>query len=227
MGIAVFCDFDETITRSNVTDTVLERFADPLWLRIQDDWLAGRLSARKVLQDQMPLVRVSQEELDAFIDTVEVDPFFAEFARYCAGAGHSLYILSDGFDYWIHRILGRALEARHGFRAGVSVYACGLELRANRFEISFPYFPEGCRHGCATCKPGLFRRLKGSAEATVIVGDGRSDQLLAKAADVVIAKNGLRDYCEGEGIANHSFKDFSDVQRIVDDFKEKARVNPT
>ena len=32
MGFAVFCDFDETITRCNVTDTVLEMFADPVWL---------------------------------------------------------------------------------------------------------------------------------------------------------------------------------------------------
>ncbi len=222
LGIRVFCDFDETITRCNVTDTLLERFADPLWIRIQEDWLTGRLTARKVLQDQMPLVEVSQAALDDFIDAVEVDPYFVGFARYCALGGDSLYILSDGFDYWIHRILGRALGAGQGSRASIPVYSCSLELRANRFEVSFPYFPQGCAHGCATCKPELFRRLTGSADRTVIVGDGRSDQLLARYADVVIAKDGLREYCEDEGIPYHQFRDFSDVLRIVNTFKEKA-----
>jgi len=65
MKHAIFCDFDETITRTNVTDAVLERFAEPRWLEIQEDWLAGKLSAREVLEYQMPLVTVSPEDLDA------------------------------------------------------------------------------------------------------------------------------------------------------------------
>lgn len=43
MKLAIFCDFDDAITRANVTDTVLEKFADPLWREIQEYWLAGGL----------------------------------------------------------------------------------------------------------------------------------------------------------------------------------------
>lgn len=219
MSIALFCDFDETITQINVTDTVLERFADPLWLEIQEDWLAGRLGAREVLEKQMPLITVDPGELDSLIDAIDIDPFFAEFASLCNERGDSLYILSDGFDYWIDKILRRALSAREGLAEKIGVFACGLELRQNRAAISFPYFPEGCIHGCATCKPALFDRLRAGADKAVVVGDGVSDLLLARKADLVLAKNGLGEFCRREGIAFSPFNSFHDVTEVVGGFQ--------
>ena len=213
--LAIFCDFDETITTINVTDTVLEKYADPLWLEIQEDWLAGKLSAREVLEKQMPLITVRQQDLDDFIDTIEIDPFFGEFARFCARQKFPLYILSDGFDYWIKKALNRALATRGGASLEIPVFACGLEFQGNGVLISFPYFVHGCNHGCATCKPGLFQSLKSGAEKTVVIGDGTSDLLVARNADVVLAKNGLREFCDREGIQNYGFKDFDEVIRIV------------
>lgn len=224
MTFAIFCDFDETITRSNVTDGVLEKFADPAWLPIQDDWLAGRLSARKVLEDQMPLVQVSPESLDGFIDSVEVDPFFPEFALSCVQNNDPFYILSDGFDYWIDRILDRVLLPRNGLAKRIRRFSCSLKLKGGGFKISFPYFPGGCTHGCATCKPALFDALKGSADLTILIGDGNSDQLLARSADLVLAKDGLREFCEKECIPNQPFSDFRDIIRIINFLREKAQV---
>ncbi|MBI2986056.1 MAG: MtnX-like HAD-IB family phosphatase [Deltaproteobacteria bacterium] len=220
MRLAIFCDFDDTITRINVTDTVLERFADSHWLAIQEDWLAGKLSAREVLEKQMPLVRVNPQDLDALIDSIEVDPFFGEFAMRCAKENDSLYILSDGFDYWIHKILRRGLSAYNGPVKNIPVFACGLNFDGNNVAISFPYFPEGCVHGCATCKPALFEQLKVGAEKSVVIGDGVSDLLLARNADLVLAKNGLREFCERAGIACRTFRDFRDVAQIIKTLKE-------
>lgn len=226
MKLAIFCDFDETITRTNVTDAVLERFADPLWLEIQEDWLAGKLTARGVLENQMPLVAVTPQDLDDFVDSIEVDPFFAEFALSCTQKNDSLYILSDGFDYWIERILRRALSAYNGAMKKIPVFGCSLRMKENRLIISFPYFPQGCTHGCATCKPGLFDQLKASAGKTVIIGDGVSDHLLAKSADLVLAKGGLREFCQREGIPSHAFNDFGDVMRIISAFRETTSGDP-
>ena len=214
MRLAIFCDFDDTITRVNVTDTVLERFADSRWLSIQADWLAGKLSAREVLEKQMPLLRTSPQELDALVDSIEVDPHFADFALYCAGEGHALFILSDGFDYWIEKILRRALS-KHYDAVKIPVYACRLRWQGSRVAISFPYFAEGCTHGCATCKPVLFDRLKAGKGKAVVIGDGVSDLLLARRADAVLAKNGLRQFCQREGIDCYAFNDFHDVLRII------------
>jgi 2-hydroxy-3-keto-5-methylthiopentenyl-1-phosphate phosphatase len=216
MRLAVFCDFDETITKTNVTDAVLERFADPLWLEIQDDWLAGKLGAREVLEKQMPLITAKRKDLDAFIDSVELDPFFPDFAEFCAGKRYPIYILSDGFDYWIDRILCRALSGHQDAYENVPYFACGLKFEGSRVAISFPYFAEGCIHGCATCKPALFDRLKAGADKAVVIGDGVSDLLLAENADLVLAKNGLREFCRKKGIPHHGFKNFRDVLRIIE-----------
>lgn len=220
MKLAIFCDFDDTITRTNVTDTVLERFADPRWREIQEDWLAGKLSAREVLLQQMPLITAQPQELDELVDAIEIDPFFGEFARLCAKKDYSLYILSDGFDYWIEKILRRALSATDGESPNLPFFACGLSLKENKAAISFPYFPQGCVHGCATCKPALFAQLSKEAEKTIVIGDGLSDLLLAKNADLVLAKNGLREFCNREGIANLPFNDFHDVVQAINSITE-------
>jgi len=222
VNLAIFCDFDETITRTNVTDSVLEQFADPIWLQIQEEWLAGKLNARGVLEEQMPLVTVSKLDLNTFIDSIEVDPFFAEFALSCTRNNDSLYILSDGFDYWIERILRRALSAHNGAVGKILVFACSLKLIENRFAISFPYYPEGCIHGCATCKPQLVDRLKTSADKTIVIGDGTSDRLLAKGADFVLAKDGLREFCVTESISYQGFRNFRDVIQIINAHQEKV-----
>ena len=226
MTLAIFTDFDETITRINVTDTVLEKFADPSWRAIQDAWLAGKLSAREVLQQQMPLIAVEPEELNAFIDSVEVDPSFAEFAQFCRQEGHDLYVLSDGFDYWIRRILNRVIAETGGWQ--FPVFACGLTLQSPRVEISFPYFPVGCSHGCATCKPDLFFQLRAKAESAVVIGDGSSDFLLSQGADLVLAKGSLRRFCQSERIPYESFEHFGDILEKVRRFKgqqQEAKLN--
>jgi 2,3-diketo-5-methylthio-1-phosphopentane phosphatase len=213
--VAVFCDFDQTITKINVTDAVLQKYAASEWLEIQEDWLAGKLSAREVLEKQMPLVTVGRADLDDFIDTIEIDPSFAEFARFCARESFPLYILSDGFDYWIAKTIERTLASSNGPSIEIPIFACNLKFQGQSVLISFPYFAQGCSHGCATCKPGLFKALKAGADKTVVIGDGVSDFLVARSADVVLAKNGLREFCNKEGIRNYEFKDFHDVIRIV------------
>jgi len=53
--------------------------------------------------------------------------------------------------------------------------------------------------------------LRAGAGKTIIVGDGISDSLLAKKADLVLAKAGLEEFCRKEGIRYRAFKDFRDV----------------
>jgi 2,3-diketo-5-methylthio-1-phosphopentane phosphatase len=215
MRVAFFSDFDETITGINVTDRVLERFADPLWRGIQEEWMGGKMSAREVLERQMPLISATTEELNGLIDSVDVDRFFPGFVSFCFQNGHPLHILSDGFDYWIKRILERALSGIGAGMKGDFVFACQLHMCEGRTAVSFPYFPGGCVHGCATCKPALLERLKTGADKTIVIGDGVSDFMVAESADMVIAKGKLLEFCRRRGFHCQSFDDFRDVTRIA------------
>src|SRR5260221_6992093 len=106
-GAVVFLDFDGTITLRDVTDAILELYADPAWLRIEGAWLAGQIGSRECLAAQMALVTATPEQVDRLLDDIGVDPGFAMLLDVCAARGLPVHIISDGFDYCISRILGR------------------------------------------------------------------------------------------------------------------------
>lgn len=43
----IVCDFDGTISRADVIDNVLQRFADPSWEGIEQEWLDGHIGSRE------------------------------------------------------------------------------------------------------------------------------------------------------------------------------------
>ena len=57
-------DFDGTIAPDDPTDHLFERFADPYWRVLEDDWQSGRMSSRECMQRQVDLLRVSPGVLD-------------------------------------------------------------------------------------------------------------------------------------------------------------------
>ena len=70
----VYCDFDNTISEYDVTDAILEKFADPSWEAVEEEWLAGKITARECMEKQISLIRASREELDSLLDEAESVP---------------------------------------------------------------------------------------------------------------------------------------------------------
>ena len=70
-----------------------------------------------------------------------------------------LYILSDGFDYVIRRVLEACRRGQH-FKNGTNLFASSLTVEGRRLVPSFPHLPEPCAHGCATCKAALINGLR-------------------------------------------------------------------
>ena len=104
----VFTDFDGTITQLDVTDEILAQLAHPSWQEVEQEWTRGSIGSRECLERQIALVDTSAEELHALIDAVPIDPSFTAFYRFTRKRGIPLYVLSEGFDYVIVRILKRA-----------------------------------------------------------------------------------------------------------------------
>ena len=57
--IKFFVDFDGTITKKDVVDMILERFADPSWKTVEKDWTEGKIGSRECLTKQLALVSAS------------------------------------------------------------------------------------------------------------------------------------------------------------------------
>jgi len=209
-GPIVFCDFDGTITELDVTDGILTRFADPAWMKIEQQWVGGEIGSRQCLERQMALVRASAKDLNALIDLVRLDPHFTEFCRLLWEWAVPFYVLSDGFDYVIRRILRRAgLTSTLG--NGSHLFASSLRINDGRVWTSFPHPPLACEHGCATCKPSVMRSLGAGHSPSIFIGDGLSDRFAAEESDLVFAKNRLLEYCRDQGIACIPFETFADI----------------
>ena len=199
-------DFDGTVAPVDTVDALLERFAAPEWRAVEEEWAKGAIDSRQCMSRQIALVRGEQSEIEEFLYSVEIDPWFPHFVHYARQIAE-LAVVSDGLDEPIHRAL-RGL--------GIPIYANRMDFLPGGLGISFPYTNRACTVGSGVCKCAVARSLdSGRGLTTVLIGDGRSDFCLARSADFVFAKGTLRRMCEAENIIYTPFETFGDVLTIV------------
>ncbi len=207
----IICDFDGTITRRDTTDLVLETLADPTWRDLEDSWVAGRITAAACMRAQIALIGGSSEDLDALLDTVQLDPGFVAFAAWCGDRDLPLSIVSDGVDLFIARIL-----SRHGL-AHLPVIANQLIGKASAWSLKQPWRRDGCAAGSGVCKCAAIGVWSNAPRppVTVFVGDGRSDFCVSGRADLLFAKGALADYATARVQPFIRFDTFDDVTRAL------------
>lgn len=203
----VLLDFDGTIAPVDTTDLLLERFADPAWHEIEEDWKSGRIGSRECMVRQIDLVRATPAEMDAFIGSVEIDPGFRTFVDAFRRQGHSLFVLSDGLDRTIRSVLDRD---------GIDLpyFANHLQWRGgDRWRLAFPHAKTSCTALAGNCKctfaDGWPREL------VIAVGDGRSDFCLAERADLVLAKGALLEHCRKTDLLHFGFETFDEATGLL------------
>ncbi|HXH39893.1 MAG TPA: MtnX-like HAD-IB family phosphatase [Thermoanaerobaculia bacterium] len=202
-------DFDGTVAPTDTVDALLERFANPEWRRVEAEWVAGRISSRQCMAAQIALVNGERPELEAFLESVAIDPSFPAFVKYVFPFA-DLAIVSDGLDYPIWHAMQK-LDIPH-----IPIYANKLGFRPGGLDISFPYTDDTCSVMSGVCKCAVARSVDaGRGLTTVLIGDGRSDLCIARSAGYVFAKGSLRRFCEAEGIIHTPFESFHDVLSVI------------
>jgi 2-hydroxy-3-keto-5-methylthiopentenyl-1-phosphate phosphatase len=194
-------DFDGTIALDDTTDLLLDRRAEPAWLDVEKQWLAGRIGSRECLAQQAALIRATPEELKAALLDVAIDPDFVRFVAAASRAGATMQVVSDGFDRCILPVLERA---------GVHLPVTCNRLRSvggDRWAAEFPAFAADCQSMSGVCKC----RAAQTKRTLVLIGDGRSDFCLASRADVVLAKGKLAIHCAENKIPFSPINSFADV----------------
>ena len=210
-GVNIICDFDGTIALEDVTDSLLERFADPSWVHIEEQWLAGRFGSRECMARQVSLLEADCRELDRYLDTVEIDPAFPSFVEACERSGDiALNVVSDGIDYAVKRILANHALARLRVQANALIM-----LPGRRYRLEFPHSAADCGVQAGTCKCAIARNdvMAPYSPATILIGDGTSDFCVASRADFVFAKDRLLAHCRANAIPHLPFDNFSDIER--------------
>ena len=215
-----FLDFDGTITKTDVVDLILDRFASNKWKKVEEEWTQGRIGSRECLSRQIALVSVTKEEFFRLINEVEIDPYFVSFLKRSKAYGVPVTIVSDGFKIVIEEILKRALKNSPDLLRQLPVFSNRLEWVNGRLKACFPDGPS-CEHGCANCKSKVIARHHKGGTKIVFVGDGLSDRFAAAAADLTFAKIGanghspLLKFCEEKKINHKKYTSFKDIEEWV------------
>lgn len=211
-SLAVFCDFDGTFSVQDVGSTLArEKLADrrrALWARFEQ----GEFTAWSYVVALFDGFRLPAQELERFLETIQLDPGARGLVDWCAREGVPFQVLSDGFDWNLDR-----LQAIHGVR--FAYRANHLEYEGDVWRVS-PGAPNpDCFCGTGTCKRGLIaahRRAHPDAYC-VHIGNGRvSDQCGALEADLVFAKDTLVDALRERGKPFLPFETLDDVRRALE-----------
>ncbi len=215
----IFIDFDGTITTADVGENIFLKFGQREEVKnIISDLLSDKISSKQCwisLCKSVPYIE--EDELDNFIDGIEIDPGFKEFISFCKENELPHYILSDGFDYYIDRILKKENLK------GIKFYSNKLEIINNKLIPSFPHHDIGFP-GSANCKRNHIINNSSDEEFTIFIGDGNSDKNTVHYCDFIFAKDDLLKYCERERISYFPFKNFNDIQQIILKLLSKKRL---
>ncbi len=216
----VFVDFDGTITKQDVGEAIFREFGNPSETnKIVDDLLNDRITARQCWELLFATIKtIDAQKLDQFIDQMKIDPTFHLFHEYCFKNGIELFVLSDGFDYYINRIFNRE-NLNH-----IKLFANNLLINdANEFVPSFPYFDIECQTS-ANCKRNHILNNSGDGEFTIYIGDGNSDKYSTEFCDFIFAKDDLLKHCEKQRITYFPFINFEDIITRIKSLNTKKRL---
>jgi 2,3-diketo-5-methylthio-1-phosphopentane phosphatase len=215
----VFVDFDGTISSEDVGEAVFNRFGDKQKVEaIINDLLKRKISSRECWISLCDLVyAISADELNDFIDQLEIDKTFHNLVEYCLKKNIELIVLSDGFDYYINRIFNREnlQNLKH--------YSNHLEIVGGKLIPSFPFLDSEFQTS-ANCKRNHIISHSSDEDFTVYIGDGNSDKQTIVYCDFIFAKNDLLKYCEKERISYFPFRDFNDVTKKLDEMVSARRL---
>jgi 2-hydroxy-3-keto-5-methylthiopentenyl-1-phosphate phosphatase len=218
----VYSDFDGTIAVQDIGNQLFRKYAGAQAVEIAKHYLSRTITAREWLAQECAAVpSVTAKELDTFVHQFSLDPSFGAFVEFCRHRNIPLVVLSDGFDFYVERLL-----KKHGY-GGLPFYSNHLEFvqqgGVTKMVPSFPYTDAEC-HLCGNCKRNHLLTLSGDDDIIVYIGDGISDRCPVRYADIVFAKGGLIRYCQEQNVTYHEFRDFTDVMERLDVLLQRKRI---
>ncbi len=202
-------DFDGTISVKDTIDAMLEKFADPSWEDVEQEWLDGKITAVECMSKQISMVRADHMALETFFRGIQLDASFLPFYKYVTQFA-KLVIASDGLDHAIK------IATRNAAWPEIPVYSNHLNFVPQGISISYPLRKDDCTGGNGMCKCAVAKSLAVDANGPIVlIGDGKSDACISGMADIVFAKGSLIKHCEKNNIKHYKFQTFADVLTII------------
>ncbi len=210
MSLAVLTDFDGTVAETDASYAVLEKFGDKEWMKIEKEALEYRITILEALELQARMVKASPEEASVYLrEKVKPREGFREFANWCRDNDIHLEICSDGFGWTIENLLSYWCLDWIPWTSNATI------PKKEGWEITFPYRREGCPIN-ANCKCSHYERLKERYDKVLFIGDGTTDECVAKKAEIVFARDKLLEICKRDGIDCIPWGNWGEVKKYIE-----------
>lgn len=217
--IKIFCDFDGTIAIEDIGNLFYREFGDPeICEQVVLKWREEKISSTECLTTECKTIRnLNASKAFNFIDKQKIDETFIDFAKFCRVNNLELFIVSDGLDIYIDRILSR-------YNLNVKYYSNSIKINEDgTAEMIYPYSDSVCLK-CANCKRNHVINHSSDDDITIYIGDGYSDRCPVEYIDYIFAKKDLLKHCELNRISYFPFDDFRFVQSTIEKLLSKKKI---
>ena len=210
----IMCDFDETIVNLDTAEFALERFADPSWRRIEEQFESGKIAFEESIRNEFAMIKANEQQILEELDKVVVfRPNFDKLVESCKKKRLPLTIVSAGLEFCIRHFLDR-----QDWLEFVEIYAPKAAYTPNGYELTFPKL---LGTGAINFKDDLVRYHKKQGDKVFYIGDGIGDFPAASVADFPFAIKGskLAEACRNGKVTHMEFSDFQEVVDAIDELK--------
>ncbi len=200
--VAVFCDFDGTITSSETFANMLKQFAPELAPVLMPKIWALEVSLSVGVRQMVEAIPSSRvPEIVAFARASAIRAGLPELIGSLAARGVPFYVVSGGFGLMIRETLRELLPQVAG------VYACEVDASGPNLKVVTAW-EDGDE---LVAKVKVIEHV--GARRSVAIGDSTTDLKMALHADVVFARDRLARYLDERSRAYIGWGDFHDVER--------------
>ena len=202
---AFLTDFDDTAAVQNVAELLLNRFGDPSWTDVRQQFRDGVMNLKEYQEITFRNIRADRSAMQHYVrEHATLRPYFNELHYFCRSHDIPLAVVSQGLDFYIS-----ALLEREGFR-DVPIYAVNTSFDQGRISYHYHHAYPG-RESQGNSKALIVEQYQKQGYYVVFAGDGASDQEASQQADLVFAHRTLARFCETEGIDYKPFRDFKPI----------------
>lgn len=206
---SIFLDFDGTITKFDTVCTFFKTFAPSKWLDVEKDWIKGKINSKTCMQMQLNLIKnLTEEQFYNYLNSIELQDGFKDFCTIMQKHNKNIYIISDGFDFFIDYTLRKE-------NLNIPFFTNKLKIEKEnnylKFNLFFDNEDKNCtlHLGCCKCKIAKMHTIEN--EKFIFAGDGLSDRCIASKANLLFAKNSLKAHCIENNMNFVEFNDFNDI----------------
>jgi 2-hydroxy-3-keto-5-methylthiopentenyl-1-phosphate phosphatase len=207
--LTVFCDFDGTITERDMIVTLCEKFCPPGWERVKDDILSRKKSVKVGVAELFAMIPSSRKNdlIRYGQEIVRWRAGFQAFLEFCKTNGLRFIVCSGGIDFFVEPLMAP-------YKAWIDkIYSIPGDFSGPTIALRHPY-------GCETdglCKVKVMAEYPDSIH--LLIGDSITDLHGAQHANLVYARNGLKDYLDQEKVSYTPFETFFDVIKSLESFQ--------